>query len=278
MLKLVGPEPPKGAADPRLYEGLDGLLSPLSLRSLMGTLAFSRGKVTRDSLVCLGIAFGEPLEQTEEAITGAIADGKIAIGDDNVVSPGIRNEQRIRSHARARTHSSPIWDGTWVRVAFPDGLDHPGVPDSVRNLLKADRLGELRPGIWLRPDNLGTMAKLSDAASPSQAYLPSITRVERPRHKASLLWPLEEFSRRSIILADATESFCEQTTIDPDSHVPQGWILMIALMTQIGFDPLLPPALLPAPWGGDRSQTARRVVSKHMRSSVTSQLLIDFSD
>ncbi|MFV1992110.1 MAG: hypothetical protein ACC652_15365, partial [Acidimicrobiales bacterium] len=255
---------------------LDDLLRPLSLGALMSTLVFSRATVTRDSLVHLGLAFGEPLEQIKEAIERAVCDERIAIGEDDVATAGVRTVLRLRTHSRARAHSHPIWDGTWVMVAFPDGVEHPDVPDHVRTLLKADRLGELRQGIWLRPDNLGTMDKLSQAATASQSYFPSTVRINRPRHMATMLWSLGDFARRSRILAETTESFCRQIANDPDSHAPQGWILMTALLTQIGLDPLLPPALFPRQWPGERFLAARRVVAVLLRDGITHQFQMDF--
>ncbi len=276
MVELVGPGLPDGVADPRLYDGLESVLSPLTLRGLFTTFVYSNATLTRDSLMSVGSTFGETKADTLVAIEAAVSDGSIAINAQGVLVPGRRTTKPHQLHRRARAHTSPIWDGSWVMVAFPDGLESSEVPDYVRELIRADRLGEFRPGVWLRPDNLGSMHRLPQAASESQAYFPCFAQIERPRYMAALLWDLDGFSARSARLTETADSFRHQTSGAPNAHAAQGWILMSALFGQIGIDPLMPPALLPAHWAGEKLLISSKAAARQLRGAFTEELAMRF--
>jgi phenylacetic acid degradation operon negative regulatory protein len=116
----------------------------------------------------------------------------------------------------------------------------------LRAALAGGRLVEWREGVWTRPDNLDRPALRAHLAD-QVAWVAGRPEVE-PTH----LWDLDGW----IATADALVERLEATRgaldeRDTDALAP-GFVLSAAVLRHLAADPLLPAALVPAGWPGDR--------------------------
>lgn len=133
-------------------------------------------------------------------------------------------------------------DGSWLTAVITATGAGARSRAALRGALRDARFGELREGVWLRPDNLA-------------AELPEIfdgrVRVLRARDGdqaglAALLWDLPTWAATGrTLLVQMAEA----------EDVPARFVLAAAIVRHLLTDPVLPAALLPDGWPG---QSLRR--------------------
>jgi phenylacetic acid degradation operon negative regulatory protein len=140
---------------------------------------------------------------------------------DDAIDPGLRR-----------------WDGTWTTLVITSIGTDARTRASLRNALSDNRFGELREGVWLRPDNLG--ASLPPEIDERVRMLHA--RDDDPADLAARLWDLEHWAATGRrLLADLAAG--------PD--VPARFVTAAAMVRHLLTDPVLPTELLPDGWPGD---------------------------
>ena len=128
------------------------------------------------------------------------------------------------------------WDGTWETIVVTStGRDAASRAD-LRRRLASRRLGMLREGVWMRPDNLPR----DDSPEPDTIRL--LAHHDDPSDLAGRLWDLPAWAATGRELLDATAhgpTFADRFTG------------AAALVRHLRTDPALPDELLPADWPGD---------------------------
>jgi phenylacetic acid degradation operon negative regulatory protein len=105
------------------------------------------------------------------------------------------------------------------------------------------RLAELRPGVWIRPDNLIREWPREVAERAWRFESRSRFDVPPPRAMVARLWDLERWARTAESLIEALGA----------SHEPaERLVIGAAMVRHLGDDPVLPPSLLPGGWPGPR--------------------------
>ncbi|MGH9108727.1 MAG: PaaX family transcriptional regulator C-terminal domain-containing protein [Acidimicrobiales bacterium] len=155
---------------------------------------------------------------------------------------------RRQRQAASRSGRTRPWRGGWHQVVVATAGSAPGARARRRRALAFARLGELREGVWLRPDNL-------DVALPADVEGDVVRLACRTADDEALcarLWPLDRWAARAEELADGLVG-----------HAPGGWPdlapgfeLSAAVLRHLQADPLLPPELLPGSWPGERLRAA----------------------
>jgi phenylacetic acid degradation operon negative regulatory protein len=111
-----------------------------------------------------------------------------------------------------------------------------------RQLLRA-RLGELREGVWVRPDNLPLeLAGLADhevVVGSADLDVDAVRLVNR-------LWDLDGWSARARALAEELDRLEPR---DP-AMLAAGFELSAEVLRHLQDDPLLPAELVPDTWAG----------------------------
>ena len=100
-----------------------------------------------------------------------------------------------------------------------------------------ERFGELREGVWMRPDNLDL------DLGPDVADRVRIMRArdEAPAELAGELWDLPAWAKTGHRLLG-------EMAAAPD--IPGRFVVAAAIVRQLLTDPMLPTDLLPADWPG----------------------------
>jgi phenylacetic acid degradation operon negative regulatory protein len=139
---------------------------------------------------------------------------------DNAINPRLRD-----------------WDGTWTTLVITSVGSDARTRAAIRTALQDNRFGELREGVWLRPDNL-------DTALPSEVL--DRVRVLRARDEdavglAAQLWDLDGWARTGRgLLAEMSSA----------ADVPARFAAAAAVVRHLLTDPVLPEELLPEDWPG----------------------------
>jgi phenylacetic acid degradation operon negative regulatory protein len=108
----------------------------------------------------------------------------------------------------------------------------------LRKQMQESRFGELREGVWIRPDNL------DHAVGGDDGRIRTLRSVDAdPAQLAGLLWDLPGWAATAGELLDAMA-----VAVD----VPARFAIAAAMVRHLLTDPVLPAELLPEDWPGQR--------------------------
>lgn len=135
------------------------------------------------------------------------------------------------------------WDGTWTTLVLTNVGADARTRALLRRQLQDGRFGELREGVWLRPDNLES--RPGPAITGHGRLLRSVDA--EPVRLAGLLWDLPRWSGDANDLLDAMAGAAD---------VPARFTVAAAMVRHLLTDPVLPDELLPPHWPGERLRAA----------------------
>ncbi|MEO3760920.1 PaaX family transcriptional regulator C-terminal domain-containing protein [Mycobacterium sp. B14F4] len=170
------------------------------------------------------------------ALTRMVGAGDLVRSED-----GYRLSDRLLARQRRQDDAinPPLrdWSGDWTTLVITSvGIDA-RTRAALRNTLHDNRFGELREGVWMRPDNL-------DAAVPAEARRRGRVMQSRDADPAGLagrLWDLAGWARTGHrLLAE----------IGSATDVPGRFVAAAAMVRHLLTDPVLPAELLPDGWPG----------------------------
>ncbi|MCV7431846.1 PaaX family transcriptional regulator C-terminal domain-containing protein [Mycolicibacterium bacteremicum] len=195
-------------------------------------------------LITLTADFGIRESTLRVALTRMVGAGDLVRSAD-----GYRLSDRLL--ARQRRQDAAIdprerpWDGTWTTVLITSVGADARTRAELRNTLVQNRFGELRDGVWLRPDNLEVVLP-ADVLARTRVLR---SRDEDPVGLAAQLWDLTDWAREGNRLVDEIEGA---------DDVPERFVAAAAIVRHLLTDPVLPTELLPTRWPGDRLRLAYR--------------------
>lgn len=193
-------------------------------------------------LVRLTSDFGIKETALRVALTRMVGAGDLIRSAD-----GYRLSDRLL--ARQRRQDDAIdprlrpWSGEWVTLVVTRVGSDARTRAALRAALHDKRFGELREGVWIRPDNLE-----SDLDPEIGARVRVLrARDDDPTGLAGQLWDLPAWARAGHELLDEMASA-------PD--IPSRFVAAAATVRHLVTDPVLPDELLPADWPGARLRAA----------------------
>jgi phenylacetic acid degradation operon negative regulatory protein len=190
----------------------------------------------------------------------------VSAGDLVRSADGYRLSDRLL--ARQRRQDDAInprlrtWDGTWNTLVITSVGTDARTRAALRTTLQDNRFGELREGVWLRPDNLDTV--LPDEVLRRGRELH--TRDDDPADLAARLWDLSGWVRVGHELLDEMNSATD---------VPGQFVTAAAMVRHLLTDPVLPRELLPDDWPGDRLREAYNTFAAELISRRDSDRLME---
>ncbi|MGY4712323.1 PaaX family transcriptional regulator C-terminal domain-containing protein [Mycolicibacterium sp. CBM1] len=213
-------------------------MSKMTARSVVLSVLLGAhpASATSAELLRLTADFGIREQTLRVALTRMVAAGDLVRSDDGYRLSG-RLLDRQRRQDDALDPRTRAWDGGWVTlVIMAVGMDA-RARAAFRNNLQSNRFGELREGLWLRPDNLD--GKLPAEITGRVRVLHS--RDEDPVDLARRLWGLDDWSRTGHrLLAQMAAA----------RDIPQRFVAAAAIVRHLLTDPVLPDELLPPRWPG----------------------------
>lgn len=194
-------------------------------------------RATAADLSRLTADFGIKDTALRVALTRMVSAGDLVRSVD-----GYRLSARLLARQRRQDDSlNPrmrAWDGTWVTIVVTAvGVDARGRA-ALRTALGDNRFGELREGVWLRPDNLAVEipVEVADRVRILRA------RDDAPAELAGILWDLPAWSSTAHRLL---------REMNRANGIPEQFPIAAAMVRHLLADPVLPTELLPGDWPGE---------------------------
>ena len=193
-------------------------------------------------LIALTADFGIKEATLRVALTRMVGAGDLIRSADGYrLSDRLLARQRRQDDAmRPRTRA---WRGEWLMVVVTSVGTDARSRASLRSTMHDKRFGELREGVWMRPDNLDPDldADVADRVRVLRA------RDDAPVQLAAELWDLPAWAETGHrLLGDMTAA----------QNVPGRFAVAAAMVRHLLTDPMLPAELLPADWPGTRLRDA----------------------
>jgi phenylacetic acid degradation operon negative regulatory protein len=135
------------------------------------------------------------------------------------------------------------WRGSWTTLIVTSVGTDARTRAALRTTLYQKRFGELREGVWMRPDNLelDLDADVRDRVRIVQAH------DDDPAELAAQLWDLPSWARTGQRLL---------THMSDAVDVPDRFVTAAGMVRHLLTDPVLPDELLPEDWPGTRLRAA----------------------
>jgi phenylacetic acid degradation operon negative regulatory protein len=197
---------------------------------------------TASELIRLTADFGIKETTLRVALTRMVSAGDLIRSADGYrLSDRLLARQRRQDEAmrpRVRT-----WRGDWILLIITSVGTDARTRAALRTTMHHQRFGELREGVWMRPDNLDPQLDPKVAAGVGVIR----ARDDAPAELAAQLWNLPAWAETGHRLLD------EMTQA---SDVPGRFVAAAAMVRHLLTDPMLPAELLPADWPGARLRAA----------------------
>jgi phenylacetic acid degradation operon negative regulatory protein len=193
-------------------------------------------------LIRLTADFGIRETTLRVALTRMVGAGDLIRSADGYrLSDRLLARQRRQDEAM-RPRVQP-WGGDWVVVIVTSvGTDARGRA-MLRTAMYDKRFGELREGVWMRPDNLDLEL---DADVRGRVRVLK-ARDDSSAELAGQLWDLPQWARAGHRLLDEMADAAD---------IPARFVVAAAMVRHLLADPMLPHELLPADWPGARLRAA----------------------
>lgn len=172
-----------------------------------------------------------------------------------------------------RAGTTAGWTGAWRQAIVGLG-ERRGAAEraAVRVALSAARFGELREGVWLRPDNLRDGAVEELHRLDGDALLATVRDLDLdPAELAGRLWDLDGWAASAGELIGLMAPLTARLEASEHAALADGFVVNAAVLRHLAADPLLPEDLLADGWPGpelrsryERFDAAfRRVIQAH---------------
>lgn len=187
-------------------------------------------------LIRLTTDFGIKETTLRVALTRMVSAGDLIRSAD-----GYRLSERLLARQRRQDDAMRpqlrTWHGHWTTLIVTSIGTDPRTRAGLRTTLQHKRFGELREGVWMRPDNLELELdpQLRTRVRIMQA------RDDAPAELAGQLWDLASWARTGQrLLAEMSQA----------TDVPARFVVAAAIVRHLLTDPVLPAELVPADWPG----------------------------
>jgi phenylacetic acid degradation operon negative regulatory protein len=193
-------------------------------------------------LVRLTTEFGIKEATLRVALTRMVSAGDLVRSAD-----GYRLADRLLARQRRQDGAMRprvrAWRGDWMMLVVIGVGTDARTRAALRTTMHGQRFGELREGVWMRPDNLDL-----DLDADVHARLRILkVRDDAPVQLAGQLWDLPGWASAGRRLLDEMAAAAD---------IPSRFVVAAAIVRHLLTDPMLPAELLPADWPGSRLRAA----------------------
>lgn len=222
---------------------------PLTARSVLAStlLGTEPPRLPVSFLVRTGELFGFAEGTVRTALSRMAASGEVVAEGDGRYALGEQLVRRQRRQLTSRAAVTAAWSGRWWMGVVSGGGRPPAERHELRTAMGRAGFGELRDGVWLRPDNLDPTPRPGDP----DAVTWFSSRPERdPADLAATLWDLDGWARRAAELRAELDRSGERLDRGDVTALAPGFVLSASVLRHFLADPLLPVELLGDDWPG----------------------------
>lgn len=202
-------------------------------------------------LVRAGALFGLGEAAVRTALSRMVAAGEATRTDDGryELTGALVERQRRQDASRAATTLG--WSGTWRQAVVAPGARSASARAALRRSMARLRMGELRDGVWLRPDNLPVDRRSADLAGVAPFTRWFTVHPDDDADLAAGLWDLDGWSDRAGQLRRSMAALMGRIDTGDTDALADGFVVSAAVLRHLNADPLLPRELLGRRWPGD---------------------------
>ena len=201
-------------------------------------------------LIRLTADFGIKETTLRVALTRMVSAGDLIRSAD-----GYRLSDRLLARQRRQDEAMrprvKAWHADWVVLIVTSVGTDARTRATLRTTMHHKRFGELREGVWMRPDNLDL--ELDHEVAVRVRVLRA--RDDAPAELAGQLWDLSGWAGTGRSLLG------EMNTA---TDVPGRFVVAAAMVRHLLTDPMLPAELLPADWPGPALRAAYHGFAKEL--------------
>lgn len=193
-------------------------------------------------LIRLTADFGIKETTLRVALTRMVGAGDLVRSAD-----GYRLSDRLLARQRRQDEAIDprvrAWRGDWLVLIVTSVGTDARTRATLRTTMHDKRFGELREGVWMRPDNLDL------DLGPDVAARVRVLRArdDAPDQLAGELWDLPAWAETGQRLLDEMAQATD---------IPGRFVVAAGMVRHLLTDPMLPDELLPADWPGARLRRA----------------------
>jgi phenylacetic acid degradation operon negative regulatory protein len=224
----------------------------LSARSVLAStlLGTEPPRLPVSRLVRAGELFGLAPGTVRTALSRMVSAGEASRDADGWYELRGPLLERQAAQRTGRDAAVGDWSGRWRQAVVPGGARSGGERAELRRAMRRLRLGELREGVWLRPDNLDPgRFPSARAVVDAQCHWFDVA----PDHDEELtgsLWDLTSWSTVADGLRRGMAGLVDRLEDGDADALRPGFELSAAVLRHVAADPLLPRELWPRHWPG----------------------------
>lgn len=232
--------------------------TPLTARSVLASvlLGTARAWLPTPRLMRTAELFG-----ISEGTARTALSRMAAAGEAEAIEGGYRLAGRLAARqdrqAASRRAATLPWDGAWELAMVHKGAGRPADARALlRESLRQLRFGELREGVWARPDNLAP-DRTPEAAHVVGQWCQWWTGAQ-PKVEPDLdeMFELGDWDATAEALLEEMDELVGPLEGGDTSALAAGFVTSAAVLRHLQADPLLPTELLPEGWLGEQLRTA----------------------
>jgi phenylacetic acid degradation operon negative regulatory protein len=227
----------------------------LTARSVLASalLGAEQPRLPVAALIAVASLFGISAGATRTCLWRMVSNGELVTDDDaGYALTGHLLERRNRVDDAARPHGvADRWDGTWEIAVVSLERRSATARLELRTAAAALHLGELREGVWTRPDNLDPERLPSSRDVLDRQCVHFRHGVSDITNDAvGSVFGLDDWAHdaRRLVAAMTGELDAPVDEQPVSGALTYQFSLSVAVVRQLQRDPLLPAALLPDDW------------------------------
>lgn len=232
-------------------------LAPLTARSVVASVLLGTEPpiMSARALVQSATLFGLAEGAVRTAMSRMVTKGELSRRSDGryeLAGHLIRRQSRQRA---SRTPSVTQWSGNWEMWVVQPSARTAVQRAELRCAARALRLGELRDGVWIRPDNLDRHRLPEEVTTLADQARRFNTQPDSDSDLPAQLWKLDRWNDSALELRRQMSALHSRLDSDDTTALAPGFLLAAAVLRHLNDDPLLPRELLSRNWQGDRLRT-----------------------
>ena len=224
----------------------------LSARSLIAStlLGTHPPELPGRLLIALATRFGVSEGTTRVALSRMVEKGELTNVEGTYALAGPLKARQLRLDA-SRIGDEVAWSGRWVQAVIVAKGASATQRSQRRSDLLALKLGELREGVWLRPDNLDPQRLPAEVARLAPHVMwASMSPLDAHPELVAQLWDLAGWAATAAELQSALETSVDLLSSNDPRALPTGFEVSAAVLRHFVADPALPSRLLGEDWPG----------------------------
>ncbi|MFA4080384.1 PaaX family transcriptional regulator C-terminal domain-containing protein [Mycobacteroides salmoniphilum] len=219
---------------------------PMTARSVILSLLLGAhpAELSVREIRALTVLFGISDTTVRVALTRMVSAGDLARTESGYRLAERLQARQLRQDEACDPHRCS-WDGNWTQLVITSVGRDARDRNDLRTTLRQRRFGELREGVWLRPDNL----EVDLPSSVTDHVWVLRTRTADSEALSAQLWDLPGWT----LYATALLQWWDQA-----EAIPARFVLAAAMVRHLLADPVLPDELLPKDWPADEIRSRYR--------------------